>query len=85
MLTTELFIPLHEYWDAFQNVRAKYNILADDIPMKYFIDSFNVCLDMYGILSFDPVYFPSVSELMASIKISGYGESDDEYERKRCK
>ena len=67
-----------EYWDAFQNVRAKYNILADDIPMKYFIDSFNVCLDMYGILSFDPVYFPSVSELMASIKISGYGESDDE-------
>ena len=65
--------------------RAKYNILADDIPMKYFIDSFNVCLDMYGILSFDPVYFPSVSELMASIKISGYGESDDEYERKRCK
>ena len=53
--------------------------------MKYFIDSFIICLDMYGALSFDPVCFPGIGELMESIKLSGYGESDDEYERRKRK
>ena len=74
-----------EYWEAFQKTRAAHNILANDIPMKYFIDSFIICLDMYGALSFDPVCFPGIGELMESIKLSGYGESDDEYERRKRK
>lgn len=74
-----------EYWEAFQKTRAAHNILATDIPMKYFIDSFIICLDMYGALSFDPVCFPGIGELMESIKLSGYGESDDEYERRKRK
>ena len=49
------------------------------------IDSFIICLDMYGALSFDPVCFPGIGELMESIKLSGYGESDDEYERRKRK
>ncbi len=72
-----------EYWNAFQSVRATHNVIADDIPMKYLIDSFNICLDMYGIESPAPVAFPSQDDLISCIELSGYGESDDEYEHKK--
>lgn len=72
-----------DYWNAFQSVKAKYNIMAEDIPMKYLIDSFNICLDLFGIDSITPVVFPTLEELIESIEFSGYGESDDEYEHKK--
>lgn len=75
-----------EYWNAFQSVRKIHNIIANDIPMKYLIDSFNICLDMYGIDGYSAVTFPSYENLIKCVEFSGYGESDDEYEkRKKCR
>ena len=72
------------YWEAFQQVRMSHSVRAKDIPMKYLIDSFNILLDTYGVVGFSPVAFPTLDEIVSSIELSGYGESDDEYEiRKR--
>ena len=51
--------------------------------MKYFIDSFVICLSFYGFYGSDPVSFPGTDELEECIEMSGYGESDDEYGRKK--
>ena len=73
------------YWNAFQWVRSNKNILAQDIPMKYVIDSFNICLHSYGKLSPMAVCFPTEKELISCIEMSGYGESDDEYEQRKTR
>lgn len=74
-----------EYWNAFQNVKTQKNILADDIPMKYFLDTFNICLNSYGKLSPMAVSFPTEKELTTCVELSGYGESDDEYEQRKMR
>lgn len=74
-----------DYWSAFLAVREKHNILADDIPMKYLIDSFNICLNSYGKLGTSPVSFPGKQELINCIEMAGYGESDDECENRKRK
>lgn len=73
------------YWNAFQHVRIDKNILAEDLPMKYLIDSFNICLNSYGKLSPLAVSFPTEKELIDCVEMSGYGESDDEYERRKTR
>lgn len=78
------FIKLTElYWRAFMTLRAEYGIVADDIPMKYFIDSFILLLQKYGKNSENPIAFPTYDEILECIRESGYGESDDEYENSR--
>ncbi|NLD80602.1 MAG: ATP-binding protein [Smithella sp.] len=74
-----------DYWNAFMNVRRECKIAAEDIPMKYFIDSFIILLQKYGRFGADRVAFPTYQELVICIKESGYGESDDEYENTRSK
>lgn len=69
-----------EYWAAFQNIRTRAGIFAQDIPMKYLMDSFIMLLHLYGCHSDNPVLFPTIDELTDCVKKSGYGESDDEYE-----
>ena len=69
-----------DYWDAFMELRSKYGIVAGDIPMKYFIDSFIFILDKHGRFGEERMYFPSKPEIIECIEESGYGESDDEYE-----
>ncbi len=71
------------YYGAFLKVRERHGIRAADIPMKYFIDSFVICLSFYGAYGTNPVSFPEEKELIESIRMSGYGESDDEYDRKK--
>lgn len=36
------------YWDMFEDIRSRFNIHNKDIPMKYFIDSFCICLAIFG-------------------------------------
>ena len=72
------------YWEAFMQVRNTNNIVAKDIPMKYFIDSFILLLQKYGAFSKDKVAFPTYEELLFCVKKSGYGESDDEYTKSKC-
>ena len=74
-----------EYWDAFNNVKSAHGVKADDVPMKYLIDSFAIMLDTYGALSECAVEFPTIDEITSSIELSGYGESDDKYEHKKRK
>ena len=68
-----------DYWTAFIQVKAKYNIKAKDIPMKYMIDSFILLLQRYGRFNVDHIAFPTVKELVECVETSGYGESDEEY------
>ena len=69
-----------DYYSAFMRVRKKHGISADDIPMKYLIDSFVICLSLYGFYGDMAIAFPGVEEITECIELSGYGESDDEYE-----
>ena len=48
--------------------------------MKYRIDSFVICLSLYGFYGDMAIAFPGVEEITECIELSGYGESDDEYE-----
>lgn len=73
------------YWTEFQIIRDQKGIYADDIPMKYFIDSFLICLKKYGDCGTNKVYFPTAKELYDSIIMSGFGESDDEQAKHRRK
>ncbi|MCR4657824.1 MAG: ATP-binding protein [Lachnospiraceae bacterium] len=69
-----------EYWEAFMHIRSEYGIKAEDIPMKYLIDSFILILRRHGRFGEDKVCFPGAREIERCIRDSGYGESDDEYE-----
>ena len=71
-----------EYFGAFMKIREQHRVVSADIPMKYFIDSFVICLNLYGFYGDMPVAFPGIQELINCIEMSGYGESDDEYERR---
>lgn len=72
-----------DYFNAFITVRDSHGVRAGDIPMKYFIDSFVICLNMYGCYGDMSVCFPGRKELVNCIELTGYGESDDEYDRSR--
>ena len=72
-----------EYYMAFHRVREKHGIVSEDIPMKYLIDSFVICLNLYGFYGPEAVSFPSPEDLEKCIEMSGYGESDDEYARRK--
>lgn len=72
-----------DFWDAFMEIRVEHNIIAADIPMKYLMDSFIICLDTYGVLGDETISFPTKKELKECVRLSGYGESDDEYENKK--
>ncbi|OON84864.1 hypothetical protein BXO88_15160 [Oribacterium sp. C9] len=72
------------YYEAFMKIRGNHGIASADIPMKYFIDSFIICLNLYGIYGSKAVAFPGAEELTECIEMSGYGESDDEYSRKNA-
>lgn len=70
------FIELaHDYWEAFQIVKQQCGVKPKDIPMKYFMDSFNILLLTYGRTGLSPVAFPTKKELIECIKESGYGYS----------
>jgi len=69
----------NDFWEAFQRVRIQKRIASEDIPMKYFIDSLVICLNMHGKLGSSPIAFPTRKELESCVALSGYGESDDEY------
>ncbi len=71
-----------KYYEAFMKVREQHRVMSEDIPMKYFIDSFVICLNLYGICGDMAVVFPDIQELINCIEMSGYGESDDEYDRR---
>lgn len=68
-----------DYYRAFVRVREQHSVMSEDIPMKYFIDSFVICLNTYGFYGMKPVAFPGIQELTTCIEMSGFGESDDEY------
>ena len=72
-----------EYYTAFNKVRERHGIVSKDIPMKYIIDSFVICLNQYGFYSTTAVVFPGLEELENCIELSGYGESDDEYDKRK--
>lgn len=72
-----------EYYNAFNRVREKHGIVSEDIPMKYLIDSFVICLNLYGFYGTMAVAFPGIEELENCIEMSGYGESDDEYDKRK--
>ncbi len=68
-----------EYWEAFNEVKFKYAISFDDIPMQYFMQSFLQCLISYGTGSQDPRYFIHKDEIAQAIESTGYGRiSSDE-------
>ncbi len=79
----QFFDMAEDYYTAFTKIREKYGINADDIPMKYLIDSFVICLSLYGFYGNMAVSFPGVSEIEECIELSGYGESDDVYRRRK--
>lgn len=70
-----------DFWNAFQTVRIRKDILAEDIPMKYFIESFIICLSIFGKGGQKETSFPTKEDLIECVELSGYGESDDEYEK----
>lgn len=74
-----------DYWNAFEQVRSRYGIVPKDIPMKYFIDSFNILLLTYGKTSVAPIAFPTIRELTTAIEVSCYGETGEKNEYKNTK
>ena len=74
------YLLYNDYWKAFQCIRSKYGIIEEDVPMQYVMDSFNLCLEDYGVLSRTSVSFPGYEELVKCIEKSGYGESDDKHQ-----
>ena len=65
----------NDYWNAFKIIRQQYGVKPQDIPMKYFMDSFNILLLTYGKNGSSPVSFPTKTELIECVKESGYGYS----------
>ena len=72
-----------DFWEAFQKIREKHDIVAEDIPMKYFMDSFSLCLALYGRGGIKETAFPTRNNLVECVELSGYRESDDEYEKQK--
>lgn len=70
------------YWEQFQKIRGQKSIMAEDIPMKYFIDSFLICLSEYGDCGTKKSYFPTADDLYRSISMSGFGQSDNEHNKR---
>ena len=62
-----------DFWDAFQTVRIKRDIQAEDIPMKYFIESFIICLSFFGRGGPNETVFPTKENLVECVELSGYG------------
>ncbi|WP_408072358.1 ATP-binding protein [Butyrivibrio sp. JL13D10] len=62
-----------EYWEAFNEVKFKYAINFDDIPMQYFMQSFLQCLISYGTGSLNPKYFLHKNDITLAIEETGYG------------
>ena len=60
-----------EYYMAFHKVREKHGVVSEDIPMKYLIDSFVICLSLYGFGGPEAVTFPSSEDLEKCIEMSG--------------
>ena len=68
-----------DYWEAFNEVKIKYSIGVDDIPMQYFMQSFLQCLITYGLGAPDAKYFLRKRDIAAAIEATGYGRiSTDE-------
>ena len=78
--TDRFFNLTSKYWDAFREVKMKYSIAVDDIPMEYVMGSFRILLACYGKLASPnaAVAWPDYKEIYNSIIRSGYMESDDE-------
>ena len=66
------------YYEAFCDIRNKYELVHKDIPMKYFIKSFTYMLHRYGRLSKKHVHFPGYEEIYECIEASQYKQSDSE-------
>ncbi len=60
------------YWDMFEDIRSRFNIHNKDIPMKYFIDSFCICLAIFGKDGYRKCYFPTAKDITDCIIESGY-------------
>ncbi len=68
-----------DYWDAFNDVKIKYSISVEDIPMQYFMQSFLQCLISYGTGGIGPQYFLRKKDIALAIEVTGYGRiSSDE-------
>ena len=68
-----------DYWDAFNEVKIKYSISVEDIPMQYFMQSFLQCLISYGTGGIGPQYFLRKKDIALAIEVTGYGRiSSDE-------
>ena len=83
---TDRFFNLTDiYWSAFHDIRIKYSISVDDIPMEFVMGSFRILLGCYGKLAPQnvAVAWPGYQEIYDSIIRSGYTESDDEYRKTR--
>ncbi len=72
-----------DLYNAFLKVRNNCGMKADDIPMKYFIDSFIICLNLFGSYGCNSVAFPGYEELLECVEMSGYKESDNECDRRK--
>ncbi len=62
-------------WDSFQEIIVKHKLKSKDIPMKYFIDTIQALLDMYGQFSDNSVVFPSKANLTSAIMETGFSSS----------
>ena len=72
-----------DFYKAFLKVKNTSGMKADDIPMKYFIDSFIFCINLFGFYGSRRVAFPGFDDLLECIEMSGYKESDNEYNRRK--
>ena len=66
------------YWEAFVKVKSAAGISSGDIPMHYFMQSFILCLALFGTCSPDPTYFITRHQIEEAIERTGYGRSADE-------
>ena len=67
-----------EYWEAFVKVKSAAGISSRDIPMHYFMQSFILCLTLFGTGSREKTYFMTGKHIEEAIERTGYGRTADE-------
>lgn len=63
------------FWNAFEEIKAKFCIPYDDIPMKYFIKSVVATMTIYGVGGYHQQYFIGEKEVKDVVEKSGYSMS----------
>ena len=66
-----------DYWDSFEEMKSRYGIKDKDIPMQYFMQSFILCLAIFGAGGIKEQYFLTKEAIVMTIEETGYGKTTE--------